>query len=121
MSLHLAQAHRVAIRKAPRLIGATVLLLGATGFAVAQVGTAPEAGSSAQSNSQSNPKVPGKATPPSPSESSPEVTGTNDGVITPKRDVDPGMSKAPPSTGTESMPIVKPKGTPGGQPGATPK
>ncbi len=122
MIIHLFRAPRSSFGKARLkmrpLIGGAVLLLGATGFPFAQAGTAPEAGSS----SQSNPKVPGKAAPPSPSQqSSPEITGTNDGVITPKRDVDPGMSKTPPATGTESMPVVKPKGTPGGAPGPQPK
>lgn len=109
------QSRRSSVRrarfKALPIVSAAALLLGATGLACAQ------AGSEAGSASQSNPEVPGKVAPPSPSDSSAEGTGTHDGVITPKRDVDPDMSKKPPATGTESMPVVKPKGTPGGAPG----
>src|SRR5262249_9641482 len=91
------RARRSSLRKARfkalPIVSAAALLLGATGLAGAQ------AGSEAGSASQSNPEVPGKVAPPSPS-TSPEVTGTHDGVITPKRDVDPDMSKKPPPTGT---------------------
>jgi hypothetical protein len=113
MSTHLMHAPSSRIRKALPFIGAAALLMGTANLALTQAGAA-ETG--AGSTSQSNPEVPGKVAPPSPS-TSPEVTGTHDGVITPKRDVDPDMSKKPPPTGTESMPVVKPKGTPGGAPG----
>lgn len=58
----------------------------------------------------------------SPSTTSPSVSGsTSTGVIKPKQDVDPKMTKVPPAPGTEQMPVIKPKGTPGGAPGAQPK
>lgn len=113
MSLHLTEAHCFRLRKARRFT--TLLLLGATSLALTHAGAVRPAQAA-----QSTPEVPGKVAPPSP-ETSPDVTGTNDGVITPRRDVDPGMSKAPPSQSTESMPVVKPKGTPGGPPGPEPK
>jgi hypothetical protein len=129
MFTHLIRAQRSAVRYARSrvlpFLGAAALLLGASGLAFAQAGTGAAgtgaAGTGAGSTSQSNPEVPGKVAPPSPSDSSSEGTGTHDGVITPKRDVDPDMSKKPPTTGTESMPVVKPKGTPGGAPGPQPK
>lgn len=119
MIMHLFRTHRSGFRKARLkmrpLIGGAVLLFGATGLAFAQAG----AGAEAESPSQLNPQATGKTAPPS--QSSPEVTGTNDGVITPKRDVDPGMSKAPPAPDADSMSVIKPKGTPGGPQGSEPK
>lgn len=125
MVMHLAQAQRSgtgkarARSKALPFICAAALLLGTTGFGFAQT-AAGAAGTGATGTDggavQTNPASPNKAPP-----SSPEVTGANNGIITPKRDVDPGMSKAPPQTGSGSMPVVKPKGTPGGAPGPEPK
>ena len=43
----------------------------------------------------------------------------NDGVIHPQGELDPGMHKEAPKTGT--MPVVPPPGSPGGDPGVTPK
>ena len=43
------------------------------------------------------------------------------GTITPPADVDPGMAQKPPDQGTERMPVIKPPGTPGGDPTIVPK
>jgi hypothetical protein len=73
------------------------------------------------------------AAPPSqPSRSIPEEQGSSGsslshrldrsgGVIRPPADVDPGMAQPPPSTGSHSMPVVPPPGTPGGNPAVKPK
>jgi hypothetical protein len=89
----------------------SLLVIAGAGMAMAQ--SAP--GNAAEPNST----VPEKqANPPT----SPAVKGsTSNGVIKPKRDVDPDMTNVPPAQGTESMPVVKPKGTPGGPPGPEPK
>jgi hypothetical protein len=43
------------------------------------------------------------------------------GVIKPSTNVDPGMSKDAPVPNPNSMPVIKPPGTPGGPAGAEPK
>jgi hypothetical protein len=42
------------------------------------------------------------------------------GVLRPP-DVDPGMKRAPPPTGPQSMPVIPPPGSPGGNPTIKPK
>jgi hypothetical protein len=97
---------------AGRVVLAALLATGYTVTAFAQTGP----GNAASPNST----IPEKQV--SPSQTSPVVGGsTSSGVIKPKRDVDPKMTKVPPAPGTESMPVIKPKGTPGGPPGAKPK
>ena len=43
------------------------------------------------------------------------------GVIRPPSGVDPGLTRAPPQSGSSSMPVIPPPGTPGGKPEAEPK
>jgi hypothetical protein len=43
------------------------------------------------------------------------------GVIKPPADIDSGLTKSPPTAGSERMPVIAPPGTPGGQSGANPK
>lgn len=43
------------------------------------------------------------------------------GVIKPPADIDSGLAKAPPQTGSETTPVIPPPGTPGGKPGINPK
>jgi len=63
-----------------------------------------------------------------PGSSSPERSGSmsedlsrSGGVIQPPPTVDPGMRQAPPSPGPQSMPVIPPPGTPGGDPTVKPK
>ena len=42
------------------------------------------------------------------------------GVIKPPRGIDPGLTQAPPGSGS-SMPVIPPPGTPGGKPEVNPK
>lgn len=82
------------------------------------------AGAAFAQSGNGNTAAPNSTTPESHAKapSSPAVTGsTKNGVIKPKGDVDPNMTKAPPEKGSTNMPVIKPKGTPGGQPGPTPK
>jgi hypothetical protein len=43
------------------------------------------------------------------------------GVIQPPQEVDPAMKQETPSTGPNSMPVIPPPGTPGGDPSVKPK
>jgi len=102
-------------------IGAGYLLLTA-GAALAQ--TAPGAPGSKE-------VIPEKQAPPisQPSSDSDVKTGRSlsnkldesNGVIKPSGDVDPAMNKAAPVPNPNSTPVIKPPGTPGGEPGAQPK
>jgi hypothetical protein len=81
-----------------------------TGPAMAQVGP----GNAAQPNTT----IPEKQA--KPSSSAADLTKKKDGVIVPKHDVDPDMSKVPPGpTGDKN--VIPPKETAGGAPGADPK
>ena len=100
------------LRTSRLAVFASLLMTAYSGAALAQTGT----GNGAEPNSG----TPEKHASPSPT--SPSVTGsTKNGVIKPKGDVDPNMTKIPPAKGTGNMPVIKPKGTPGGPPGPKPK
>jgi hypothetical protein len=45
----------------------------------------------------------------------------SEGVIRPKRDVDPEMKQETPPSGPNSMPVIPPPGTPGGDQNVKPK
>ena len=45
----------------------------------------------------------------------------SEGVIRPHREVDPGMKQGTPPTGPNSMPVIPPPGTPGGDQSVKPK
>lgn len=85
--------------------------------ALAQAGVGP--GNAAQPNTT----IPEKQAPPleGTSKPPPNATPPKNGVIAPKHDVDPDMAKTPPAQNTEKMPVIQPKGTPGGPPGPEPK
>lgn len=51
----------------------------------------------------------------------PPATDANGGVIKPKDDVDPDMTKKPPPQNPSETPVIPPKGTPGGQTGPSSK
>lgn len=45
----------------------------------------------------------------------------SDGVVRPPRGVDPGLTHHPAGSGSSSMPVIPPPGTPGGEPDVNPK
>jgi hypothetical protein len=96
---------------AARLVLAGLMSVAVLGTATAQVGP----GNAAKPNST----IP-EETAPAPGTSTDRPVPAS-GVIRPKRDVDPGMTKIPPDKGSDTMPIIPPKGTPGGAPGPEPK
>jgi hypothetical protein len=50
-----------------------------------------------------------------------EKLNRSGGVIHPPGDVDSGMARPPPAVGSKSMPVIRPPGAPGGEPGVNPK
>lgn len=108
------QSLRIQIFQAKPLVSLTALaafaVVGATNLAIAQNGP----GNAAQPNTT----IPEKQASPSPGPA--DLTKKKDGVIEPKHDVDPQMTKVPPSpTGDHN--VIPPKGTTGGAPDAEPK
>ena len=91
------------MRKLQRSLGATLIVTGLAGPAVAQSAeqTPPASDVSGQGGSLS------------------KKLNETSGVIHPQDSVDPGMQKTPPATGT--MPIMPPPGTPGGRSDVVPK
>jgi hypothetical protein len=65
-------------------------------------------------------KQPSAPAAPSASGSSSSELSQSGGVITPPTGIDPEMKRTPPPSG-DSMPVVPPPGTPGGNPSAKPK
>lgn len=101
-----------ASRRTPFALIAALVSIGAANPVLAQAGVGP--GNAAQPNTT----IPEKQAKPSPSPA--DMTKQKDGVIAPKRDVDPQMTKVPPHpTGDEN--VIPPKGTAAGAPGAEPK
>jgi hypothetical protein len=50
-----------------------------------------------------------------------EKLNTSDGVLRPKGDPDPGITAKPPEPNPNSTPVIKPPGSPGGDPSIKPK
>jgi hypothetical protein len=50
-----------------------------------------------------------------------ERLSKSQGVIRPPQEVDPAIKQEPPPTGPNSMPVIPPPGTPGGDPSVKPK
>jgi hypothetical protein len=50
-----------------------------------------------------------------------ERLSRSQGVIRPPQEVDPAMQQETPPTGPNSMPVIPPPGTPGGEPRVKPK
>jgi hypothetical protein len=50
-----------------------------------------------------------------------EKLNTSDGVLRPKGDPDPGINTKAPEPNPNSMPVIKPPGSPGGDPSIKPK
>jgi hypothetical protein len=65
-------------------------------------------------------KQPSAPAVPSASGSTSSQLSRSGGVITPPANVDLGMKKSPPPSG-DTMPVVPPPGTPGGNPSVKPK
>ncbi len=85
------------------------LALSVTAPAFAQVGTGARP-----------PDAPGPTIPaPRPGENLSDRLDRTDGVIPPTQNLDPGLTKPAPNTGT--MPVIPPPGTPGGAQDVQPK
>ncbi|AEI03879.1 hypothetical protein OCA5_c27620 [Afipia carboxidovorans OM5] len=50
-----------------------------------------------------------------------DTLAQSDGVLCPPTDVDPAMRAPPPDSGSSSMPVLPPPGSPGGAPNVRPK
>jgi hypothetical protein len=77
------------------------------------------AGADAQQSSGPQQVVP----PAPPSQTKPDTPGgaARSGVIRPPREVDPGITKPPPANGANTMPVIPPPGSPGGNPRIKPQ
>jgi hypothetical protein len=98
----------------PRLAAALLLAWGGLG--------APEARAQADQGQPVAPPAARDDAPTGPSLS--ERLDRSKGVIVPPAstaNTDPGLVKPAPSTGTRSMPVIPPPGTPGGDPNVQPK
>ena len=74
----------------------------------------------ADSNRPPDADQPAPLTVPPMSGSTSSDLGRSGGVIAPSADIDPQMRRTPPSSG-DPMPVVRPPGTPGGDPSVKPK
>ena len=103
----------------PWLLLAT-LLVAASAFAQSpQTGqsTAPGAGTPLQSPTA---PMPGQSTAPGPAQPDTPGGNTRNGVASPVPNRDPGIVQAVPTPAT-GMPVIRPPGTPGGNPNVVPK
>jgi len=112
---------------------ASCILIALSGAAYAQMPNSPPAVDAAQSApDNSNGCIPTQTTPQG--NIAPEETTTgqsttplgdrlakSDGVLCPPSNVDPQMHAPVPNAGSESMPVIPPPGSPGGNPDIRPK
>jgi hypothetical protein len=110
----------------PRMLSRTT---GSLVLAALVLASAPALAQNAPATPQANPTVPvAPPTPPSapPERIAPPVDNLSNqlsqqkGTITPPN-VDPGMTVSPPRSGTGTMPVIPPPGSPGGNQSVVPK
>ena len=100
---------------------APVVAYAAPGFALAQAGGAGQSPPLSAGEGKAAPTQPDEDLSASSTGSLSHQLNRSGGVIHPRTDIDPGLTQPAPDLGPQSMPVIPPPGTPGGNPDIKPK